>query len=238
LSCLVCAVLGVIAAAATPAEVRKSASSVIDSSYQRQLPHQQAGGDGDGAVGDGRAPRRWQRRQDRPRERRQREPATLPAGGVLSTIASALMYVLIGVGLVLLVLFVVWELGGYKPDESVEEETEGDDDAVDVAVVQKPLGDAEALAGHGRFGEAIHVLLLRTLEKHARRVTVRLPRSLTSREILARVAVPEDARQALADLVTAAEVSHFGDHDPDEADYRTCREQFHRFASAYTRGQM
>jgi len=238
-SWLLCALVGVAAASPTPAEVRKSADHVLDSAYQNHLPHEApARQDRAGHTGERGDVPNW-----RPPARRQhghldREPAPRRVSGPLSAIANALLWVLLGVAVVLIALMAARELGDYAKDETADDDSAaGDADQGDAAVVRVPLGDAEALAGQGRFGEAIHVLLLRTLEELARRVTMRLPRSLTSREILARVAVPDDARVALSDLVSAVEVTHFGGQEPSQDDYLACRERFQRFAAAYTRGR-
>lgn len=234
MSWLVCVLLGVAAASPTPADVRKSADHVLDSSYQSELPHETV----DDAKGEASGkqpfdPRRWRPPTGRPHEGHASEPEPRRVGGPLSAIATALLWVLLGVAVVLIGFMLFRELSGYEADAAADEETsEARDGRDDDAVVQAPLGDAEALAGQGRYGEAIHVLLLRTLEELARRVTVRLPRSLTSREILARVAVPDEARIALSDLVGAVEVTHFGSHEPSESDYLACRERFQRFAAA------
>jgi hypothetical protein len=98
-------------------------------------------------------------------------------------------------------------------------------------VGRAPLVAAEALAAEGRFAEAIHVLLLRTLEALAARRGALAP-SATSREILRGVALGGDARSALEGLVVAVEVSHFGGAVPGEADWRSCLDAFHRFLAA------
>jgi hypothetical protein len=56
---------------------------------------------------------------------------------------------------------------------------------------------------------------------------------MTSREILARVPLLADARSALADLITAVEITHFGDELANADDYERCRQQFHLFAQAF-----
>ena len=80
-----------------------------------------------------------------------------------------------------------------------------------------PLGDAEALAAAGRYEEAIHVLLLRTIQTLARHQ--RIPVSLTSRELLGRLELGPAPREALARLVEVVEVSHFGGRDADRGAY-------------------
>ncbi len=239
MSWLVCALFGVAAASPTPADVQESAEHVLDSSYQSKLPHETVDNAEQGAAGKPVLdPRGWRPPTGRPGERRAQEPEPRRVGGPLSAIATALLWVLLAVSVALIGFMVFRELSGYEADELAGDEApEEAADRGDDAVVQAPLGDAEALAGQGRYGEAIHVLLLRTLEELARRVTVRLPRSLTSREILSRVAVPDEARVALSDLVGAVEVTHFGSHEPSQSDYLACRERFQRFAAAYTRGR-
>jgi len=95
-----------------------------------------------------------------------------------------------------------------------------------------PLLDAEALAAQGRFGEAIHLLLLRTFEVLARRMGSRLAPGMTAREALVRLALPAPARPALADLVAAAETTTVAGRSASEGDYRRCAERFTVLKSA------
>lgn len=94
-----------------------------------------------------------------------------------------------------------------------------------------PIASAEALAAEGRWAEAIHALLLETLEALSR--AARLAPSLTSREIVARVPLPLRARDALSGLVLAVEVSRFGGAVAGERDYRECLGRFHAFLDTY-----
>lgn len=96
-----------------------------------------------------------------------------------------------------------------------------------------PVANAEALAAEGRFGEAIHQLLLDTLAALSR--AARLAPSLTSREIVARVPLAPAAREALAGLVAAVEISFFGGAAPGPEDYRACRARFDTFLETYRR---
>lgn len=99
------------------------------------------------------------------------------------------------------------------------------------APVAIPIASAEALAAEGRWGEAIHALLLETLEALSR--AARLAPSLTSREIVAGVPLPARAREALGGLVLAVEVSRFGGAAAGEDDYRACLGRFHAFLETY-----
>jgi hypothetical protein len=95
-----------------------------------------------------------------------------------------------------------------------------------------PLLDAEALAAQGRYGEAIHLLLLRTFEVLARRMGSRLAPGMTAREAVARLTLPAPARPALADLVEAAETTTFAGRAASEIDYQRCAERFGVLKSA------
>jgi hypothetical protein len=107
-------------------------------------------------------------------------------------------------------------------------------DAVTAAPVEIPIESAEALARSGRWAEAIHALLLETLSALAK--AARIAPSLTSREIVQRVALPGEAREALSGLVLAVEVSRFGGAPAGEEDYRACLSRFHAFLDTYRRG--
>lgn len=222
--------------AASPAEVRARAREIMKRDYQSHLPtgEEEVGK----ATGAGRGPRN-DLRPATPRRRGelagQREGRPF---GTFGSIAQMLLWVLMAAVVILCVFWLGRELGNFDGEAKL---ADTDDDAADPRapdrrVVERPLGDAEELARRGLFGEAIHVLLLRTLQELARRLPERLPPSLTSREILARVRIPDDARSALAGLVGAVEVSHFGNLEPGEADFLHCRQHFQRFASAYMRG--
>lgn len=99
-----------------------------------------------------------------------------------------------------------------------------------VAPERTVLDDADRLAAAGRFAEAVHALLMRTIEALGRQIVV--SRALTSREILARAGLPTDARAAFADLVTAVEITHFGGRGADADDYARCVACFHRIRVA------
>lgn len=161
------------------------------------------------------------------------------SGTVGSIVGGILWAVLIAVG----ILFIVWLVlylararsGGRAATDA---DGEGTDDAapIDPKVVTAPRADAEALAAQGRYAEAIHTLLLQTLQRLIDNARVSVPDSLTSREILDRVPLPDPAFAALGDLVGAVEVSHFGPDVPGQSDYARCRARFDVFAQAYTAG--
>lgn len=86
------------------------------------------------------------------------------------------------------------------------------------------LAEAEELARAGAFTEAIHQLLLCALSEVRSRLDPDLAPALTSREILRRETVAGAVRDALSQLVAAAEMCHFAGRPANEAGYRHCRQ--------------
>jgi hypothetical protein len=231
---LVCALVPLLLASPGPNEARARAREVLND-YQSQLPADEVEPGLDGKAGRDSSGR--DRQPAAPRRRLELDHGGQGAGA-LGSIAQLLLWAIMAVVVALGAFWLASEMGGFTSDAVGSRRAERPDaplDAPDRAVVERPLGDADELAGRGQFGEAIHVLLLRTLHELARRLPERLPPSLTSREILARVRIPGDARDALAALVGAVEISHFGGMTPDQADFLHCRQHFQRFAEAYLR---
>jgi hypothetical protein len=148
--------------------------------------------------------------------------------GPFAALIRILLWTALAVVVVLAVVWVVNRIGG-RPREGEAEAGTGAPGPLEV-----PLDSAERLATAGRFAEAIHVLLLETLAALSR--AAQLAPSLTSREIVARVPLPARAREALAGLVLAVEVSRFGGTPAGERDYRDCLDRFHAFIETYRRG--
>ena len=93
------------------------------------------------------------------------------------------------------------------------------------------MEEADRLARKGKYGEAVHVLLLHCLDDLRLRLDIALAPSLTSREILERLHLTEGAKSALARIVTMAELNHFGGRAASEAAYQACRENYRRLAT-------
>ena len=117
-------------------------------------------------------------------------------------------------------------------DPAVESET-----ATPAAALEKPRTEAERLADEGRYEEAIHHLLLETIEALANTRKGGLPDSWTSREIENGLPMPDEARAPFSHLVNAVESSLFGGRPVGEADWLACHERFHRFETAYRKGR-
>lgn len=94
------------------------------------------------------------------------------------------------------------------------------------------LEEADALAREGRFAEAIHHLLFRSIEDIAsRRPNVVRP-ALTSRELAASQSLPGRARDLFAAIARLVERSLFGGRPVGEGDWLQAREAYSEFALA------
>lgn len=208
--------------------IEKARGAVLTDDYQKELPGDEGAGSGSGTAGT----RRPEVRDDRTLidTRDQQRDADGPMSGVFSF----LLWGVVIVGAALLAFWIASELVKYGGDDaSLAEAPPSDDAAVDMAVIERPLGDAEELANRGEYREAIHALLLRTLQELVRSASVRVAPAMTSREILGRVPLLADARDALAGLITAVEITHFGGDEATVDDYVRCRAQFQKFATAF-----
>jgi hypothetical protein len=94
------------------------------------------------------------------------------------------------------------------------------------------LSDADALAAQGRFGEAAHLLLYRSIEDiDSRRPDLVRP-ALTSRDIAALPDIPTRPRGAFARIAMLVERSLFARRPLGETDWRDCRSAYEEFAFA------
>ena len=92
------------------------------------------------------------------------------------------------------------------------------------------LEEADALAREGRFAEAIHHLLFRSIEDLARRRPTLVRPALTSRELAAAQGIPGRARELFAGIARFVERSLFGGRDVGESEWLTAREAYAEFA--------
>jgi hypothetical protein len=94
------------------------------------------------------------------------------------------------------------------------------------------LEEADRLATEGRFVEAAHLILLRSIQD----IQVRRPRavavSLTSRDIARLEALPPAARVLFAGIAEAVEISLFGGRPLDRDGYGRCRDAYASFVEA------
>ncbi len=100
------------------------------------------------------------------------------------------------------------------------------------AVARQLLSESDALAARGRFGEAVHLLLLRSIEDIERRRPRAVRPTFTSREIGSLSALPDSARPAFSGIARVVERALFADGAVDAADFARCRADYEAFAFA------
>ena len=100
----------------------------------------------------------------------------------------------------------------------------------DEATAQNLLADADVLAAEGRYAEAAHLLLMRSVEDIERRKPRAIKASLTTREIATAASLPEAARPAFAHIGQVVERSLFGGRPVDARDFADCRRAYEDFA--------
>ncbi|WP_028969279.1 DUF4129 domain-containing protein [Sphingomonas sp. URHD0057] len=94
------------------------------------------------------------------------------------------------------------------------------------------LEEADGLARDGRFAEAIHHLLFRSVEDIARRRPLLVKPALTSRELAASNGIPGTARGLFASIAALVERSLFGGRAVGERDWLEARHAYADFALA------
>jgi hypothetical protein len=175
----------------------------------------------------------------RRRERKEKRLSSSSVGSAFGSVANVLLWTLMIAIAVFLGVYLAREFFGFDFGEG---DGEGLGDGAegggrrDRGVVERPLGDAQALAAAGQYQEAIHALLLRTLMELSVKRPQSLDPSLTSREVLAALMLGPEEHAALSGLIGAVEHTHFGGETPSLADYQRCEEHFQTFAAAYLRG--
>ncbi len=100
----------------------------------------------------------------------------------------------------------------------------------DAGAARDLLAAADRLAGEGRYAEAAHLLLLRSVEDIQSRRPRALRQSLTTREIATLSALPESARPAFARIGLVVERSLFGGAVVGADDFADCRQAYEAFA--------
>ncbi len=92
------------------------------------------------------------------------------------------------------------------------------------------LGDADELAAQGRYAEAVHLLLFRSIDDIRKRRQGGVPKSLTAREIGGLAGLPGAVRSALSPIISIVERSFFGGHPVDAEGWAHARSSYEAFA--------
>ena len=102
--------------------------------------------------------------------------------------------------------------------------------APDQSFARSWLEEADALAGEGRFAEAIHHLLFRSVDDISKRRPALVRPALTSRELAASQGVPARAGELFAGIAAVVERSLFGGRPVGKRDWLAAREAYSDFA--------
>ena len=98
------------------------------------------------------------------------------------------------------------------------------------ATARALLADADALAAEGRFAEAVHVLLQRSIDDMRTRRPRAIAASLTSRDIENLPALPEPVRPAFGAMSRLVELSLFAGQPVGQTDFVRARTAYEEFA--------
>jgi hypothetical protein len=148
-----------------------------------------------------------------------------------SPIIETIFWVVLAIGALALLYMIVRRLPAFR-----RRRRGGEEEAVPWHMEEEParqlLGEADALAAQGRYSEAAHLLLHRSIEEidHRRPDTVR--KALTSRDIASLPVLPPSPAQSFGRIVRAVERSLFGGRELTAADWEECRDAYGRFAFA------
>jgi hypothetical protein len=92
------------------------------------------------------------------------------------------------------------------------------------------LADADHLAAQGKFAEAVHLLLFRSIDDIDERRPRAVRPAFTSRDIAEIDALPASSRFAFSKITAVVERSFFGGRDVGAGDYGECRRTYEAFA--------
>ncbi|MDR1488040.1 MAG: hypothetical protein LBT62_08645 [Deltaproteobacteria bacterium] len=106
--------------------------------------------------------------------------------------------------------------------------------SLDPAALAKIQKQADELADDGLYIEAMHSLLLSTIEELKNQMNSSLPSSLTSREIVNNLGLSPGPAENMSRIVEKVELCWFGNFIPKKEDYLQCRSLFDKFKAALT----
>ncbi|MEO8374898.1 MAG: DUF4129 domain-containing protein [Sphingomonas bacterium] len=123
----------------------------------------------------------------------------------------------------------VWRWPRRRRATSAAVETEEEAWAPDAAPVRAWLREADLMAEQGRYAEAVHHLLFRSIEDIAKRRPRLVRPALTSRELAGADAIPEPARHLFSGIARLVERSLFGGRPVNAEDWGSARTAYADF---------
>ncbi len=133
----------------------------------------------------------------------------------------------------LLLYFLITEVMGVQLFKSKPKTTisvEASDWRPDTKEARDLLAAADKLADEGNFNEAVHLILLRSIEHIDRFRPLVVRPALTAREIGAIPVLPESARPIFVRIASSVERTLFAGMNIDQSEFRTCRQAYADFA--------
>lgn len=154
-------------------------------------------------------------------------------GDVIQAILPALRVIFwtaLAVGILFLLYVIAMRLLGREWRWRRKPGEEAPDWRPEAAPARQLLGEADVLAGEGRYSEAARLLLYRSIEDIDSRRPELVRPALTSRDIAALPAIPDRPRSAFARIAMLVERSLFAGRALDSGDWRDCRSAYEEFA--------
>ncbi len=148
--------------------------------------------------------------------------------GPLGQVFATLFFVV----LALVVIFLLWRLYQRLRDVRLARQAPEAEWAPERAAAVALLEEADRLAAEGRFAEAVHLLLQRSVGHITETRPDWLIPASTAREIAAFPMLPERARQAFGAIAARVERSLFALRDLDAGDWTAARSAYADFALA------
>ncbi len=195
--------------------------------FQEDLPS----GEGEGAVreGEGEAP------SNSPERNPFSEELDLIGLGDFAEVLELLLWVALAV----VVIFALYSLfqtldrwGQKRPQRNDKEAEPARRVAIDTNEIfdSATLAEADRLAASGNYSEAVHAILIFSIDSLRTKLDLILNPSLTAREVVETVPIKEGERSALHLIVSKSELFHFGGRLANAADYAACRQSFLAFS--------
>jgi hypothetical protein len=155
-----------------------------------------------------------------------------PAAGGASPAAQILVWALVALVVLFLLYWIARSLQDWRRKPKAAAAASDAGWRPEAAPARRLLGEADALAADGLYGEAARLILHRSIEDiQARRPALVRP-ALTSRDIAGLPALPGRPRAAFARIAMLVERSLFAQAALAADDWRDCRAAYEEFAFA------
>ncbi|MDR3135630.1 MAG: hypothetical protein LBU69_06015 [Deltaproteobacteria bacterium] len=144
----------------------------------------------------------------------------------------------IGLGQALLVALLIVAVRAYLKSRKVRkkkaETAPKKEEPLDTKALLDTIQKADSLAREGKIVEAMHAVLLETIEELKRQKSMSFPSSHTSREIVFNLNLGDLATNCLSEIVNSVEPTWFGEYKPELSHYHSLRQTFDRFILVLT----